>query len=67
MVPPLCPLGVSPYDFNSVGSLIDRALRSTEDWLREGVEEVDGVPHQLEPHTHNESEAPYGPATLHRH
>jgi NTE family protein len=65
VVPPLCPLGVSPYDFSSVGVLIDRACRSTEDWLREGVEQVDGVPHQLEPHTHDESAAPYGPATVH--
>jgi NTE family protein len=65
VVPPLCPLGVSPYDFTSVGQLIDRAVRSTEDWLREGVEQVDGVPHQLEPHTHDETPAPYGPVTVH--
>ena len=64
VVPPLCPLGVSPYDFNSVGALIDRAHRSTEDWLRDGVEQVDGVPHQFEPHTHDHSAAPYGPASL---
>ena len=64
VVPPLCPLGVSPYDFNSVGALIDRAHRSTEDWLRDGVEQVDGVPHQFEPHTHDHNAAPYGPASL---
>ena len=67
VVPPLCPLGVSPYDFKSVGALIDRAQRSTEDWLRDGVEQVDGVPHQFEPHTHDASAAPYGPASLHVH
>jgi NTE family protein len=67
VVPPLCPLGVSPYDFKSVGALIDRAQRSTEDWLRDGVEQVDGVPHQFEPHTHDATAAPYGPASLHVH
>jgi NTE family protein len=65
VVPPLCPLGVSPYDFNSVGALIDRAQQTTEDWLRSGVEQVDGVPHQLPPHTHHKGAMPYGPAALH--
>lgn len=65
VVPPLCPLGVSPYDFNGVGALIDRAHQSTQDWLRRGVEQVDGVPHQLPPHTHHEGVRPYGPASLH--
>jgi NTE family protein len=64
VVPPLCPLGVSPYDFKHVGALIDRAQRSTEDWLRHGVEQVDGLPHQLEPHTHAQGAAPYGPVRL---
>jgi len=67
VVPPLCPLGVSPYDFKSVGALIDRAQRSTEEWLRDGVEQVDGLPHQSEPHTHVEGVAPYGPAALRLH
>jgi len=64
VVPPLCPLGVSPYDFNSVGALIDRAHQSTEHWLQHGVEEVDGVPHQFPPHTHHAGVPPYGPASL---
>jgi len=64
VVPPLCPLGASPYDFSGIGRLIDRAARSTEDWLRDGVEQVDGVPHQLPPHTHLETPLPYGPAVL---
>ncbi len=64
VVPPLCPLGVSPYDFNSVGALIDRGHQSTVDWLSAGVEQVDGVPHQLPPHTHHEGELPYGPVSL---
>jgi len=65
VVPPLCPLGVSPYDFKSVGALIDRAQRSTEDWLRDGVEKDDGLPHQFEPHTHAQGAAAIGPALLH--
>lgn len=65
VVPPLCPLGASPIDFKCAGALIDRARRSTEDWLREGVEQVDGVPHQLPPHTHVPgAERPYGPLWL---
>lgn len=63
VVPPLCPLGVSPYDFTSVGTLIDRAHQSTVDWLRAGVEQVDGVPHQFPPHTHHEGAPPYGPVS----
>jgi NTE family protein len=58
VVPPLCPLGVSPYDFDSVASLIDRAHRSTHDWLRVGTEQIDGVPHQLPPHSHGAGPAP---------
>jgi NTE family protein len=64
VVPPLCPLGVLPYDFKSVGALIDRAQRSTEAWLRHGVEQVDGLPHQFEPHSHEQGAAPYGPVLL---
>lgn len=54
VVPPLCPLGVAPYDFSGSSSLIDRAQASTEDWLANGVEMIDGVPHQLPPHSHRD-------------
>jgi NTE family protein len=64
VVPPLCPLGVSPFDFKAVGSLVERARRSTEAWLREGSEQVDGVPHALPPHSHAAGARPYGPASL---
>lgn len=57
VVPPLCPLGVSPYDFNSVATLIDRAYLSTQDWLRQGTAQIDGVPHQLPPHRHRPAPA----------
>lgn len=35
VVPPLCPLAVSPIDFGRGGELADRAYRSTSRWLRE--------------------------------
>lgn len=64
VVPPLCPLDASPYDFARVGHLIERAERSTDEWLDHGVEEVEGVPHQLPPHTHYSQERPYGPFSI---
>ncbi len=64
VVPPLCPLSVSPYDFNAIGKLIDRAEQSTEEWIEHGVEMVDGVPHQLPPHSHREVSDPYGPQVV---
>ena len=51
VVPPLCPLNASPIDFAGCGALIDRARRSTEAWLHNGVSMSDGVPHQLPPHS----------------
>ncbi|HEU4568446.1 MAG TPA: patatin-like phospholipase family protein [Marmoricola sp.] len=33
VVPPLCPLAVSPADFSRSGELVERALASTRDWL----------------------------------
>ena len=47
VVPPLCPVDVSPYDFTRAGELIDRAGRSTREWLDEGGLARRGVPHQL--------------------
>jgi NTE family protein len=64
VVPPLCPLNASPYDFTKVGELIERAEASTREWLDQGVEEVEGVPHQLPPHTHASTATPYGPLSL---
>jgi NTE family protein len=64
VVPPLCPLNVLPYDFASCGTLIDRAMASTAQWLDHGVELVEGVPHQLPPHSHHDHAHPYGPHRL---
>jgi NTE family protein len=50
VVPPLCPLAVSPADFGQAPELVQRALRSTRDWL-----ETVGAPQDarvLALHTH---------------
>jgi NTE family protein len=52
VVPPLCPMEVSPLDFNHTAELIQRAEAQTRDWLRHGIEMEDGLPHTLAPHEH---------------
>jgi NTE family protein len=61
IVPPPCPQDVSPYDFSRAGELIERADGLTEQWLVDGVEMVDGVPHQLTLHRHDDVANPFGP------
>ena len=36
VLPPLCPLSVSPVDFGQISTLIDRARHATGEWLRQG-------------------------------
>jgi NTE family protein len=36
VVPPLCPLMGSPYDFSRTAELIERARESTDDWIAAG-------------------------------
>jgi NTE family protein len=43
MVPPVCPLGIAPYDFSGVGRIIDLAAQSTERWIRNGGLSPDGA------------------------
>lgn len=51
VVPPLCPLAVSSYDFSRSGELIDRAAAATQRWLdHKGFSP--GLPEALRPHTH---------------
>lgn len=52
VVPPLCPVGSSPYDFSASGALIERAAQSTRAWLAAGGLERPGLPHELGPHEH---------------
>jgi NTE family protein len=37
VVPPICPLSISPSDFSRGAELIDRARVQTEEWLAEGM------------------------------
>ena len=52
VVPPLCPLIGSPYDFSQTSELIERANRSTDAWLAEGGRDRPGVHAQLSTHKH---------------
>src|SRR5258708_32896917 len=52
MVPCLCPLSVSPFDFSQTEALIARTAEQTAAWLASGgVDRRDG-PGALNPHTH---------------
>ena len=52
VVPPLCPLAVSSYEFSHGGDLIDRAAESTARWLDSGGLRNPGLPGPLQPHHH---------------
>ena len=57
VVPPLCPLDVSPYDFTRAGELIDRAAASTRQWIDAGGLTRREIPHQLKHHLHKQKPA----------
>lgn len=52
VVPPLCPLARSAYDFSGTDELIERAAKSTRSWLEHGGLEAVGIPAELSPHAH---------------
>jgi NTE family protein len=52
VVPPLCPLVGSPYDFSRTADHIERAIRSTDSWLAQGGLEKGGIPDEMRPHSH---------------
>lgn len=52
VVPPLCPLVGSPYDFSRTEDHIARAIKSTEAWLADGGLEKSGIPGEMRPHSH---------------
>jgi len=54
VLPPLCPLRVSPTDFSKGAELIDRAHLSALEWLRSGPA-TQGQAQLLEPHEHSPS------------
>jgi len=55
VVPPLCPLDISPYDYSRCGEMIDRAAGTTAQWLKANGLASRHVPGALHPHVHDES------------
>jgi len=53
VVPPLCPLGGTPYDFSQTDKLIDRATESTGAWLDGGGLARREIPRQMHAHAHH--------------
>ena len=51
VVPPLCPLVGSPYDFSRTADHIKRAIQSTDAWLAQGGLEKGGIPDEMRPHS----------------
>src|SRR3977135_2839648 len=52
VVPPLCPLVGSPYDFPRAADHIERAIRSTDAWLAQNGLAQGGIPQEVRPHSH---------------
>jgi NTE family protein len=52
VVPPLCPVNVSPYDYGGSAGLIDRAAQGTRDWIASGGLASNGEPRMLVEHAH---------------
>ena len=52
VVPPLCPLVGSPYDFTRTADHIERAIQSTDAWLKQNVFGQTGIPDEMRPHSH---------------
>jgi NTE family protein len=52
VVPPLCPLVGSPYDFSRTADHIERAILSTEAWLAQDGLVKKKIPGEMRPHAH---------------
>jgi NTE family protein len=52
VVPPLCPLVGSPYDFSRTAEHISRAIDATDAWIADKGLEQSEIPHELRPHDH---------------
>ena len=52
VVPPLCPLSGSPYDFTLTSEHIERSIKSTDDWLAHHGLQKQHIPGELRPHGH---------------
>ena len=52
LAPTLCPLAVSPFDFSQTAELIERAAKSTQQWIDDGGLTRRAQPRELSPHKH---------------
>ena len=52
VIPPLCPLTTTAYDFSHSGELINRAEATTRLWLEKNGLKRRGAPSELMPHEH---------------
>jgi NTE family protein len=52
IVPSLCPLECSPYDYSAAKVLIERSAATTRHWLKQGGLDREGAPMQIHPHSH---------------
>jgi NTE family protein len=52
LVPTLCPLAVSPFDFSAAPQLMERAAESAQKWIDEGGLTRRARPQELSPHRH---------------
>ena len=52
VVPPLCPLVGSPYDFSRTADHISSAIASTNAWLAQNGLRRSGIPDEMRPHSH---------------
>jgi NTE family protein len=52
VVPPLCPLVGSPYDFTRTCDHIDRAIQATDAWLAQNGMQEGYIPGEMRPHSH---------------
>jgi NTE family protein len=52
VVPPLCPLVGSPYDFTRTADHITRAIETTDAWLAQSGLQQSNIPDEMRPHSH---------------
>jgi NTE family protein len=52
VLPPLCPVTVTAYDFSQTADLIHRSEAATRLWLKQNGLHERGTPHELLPHEH---------------
>ncbi|HMA71163.1 MAG TPA: hypothetical protein VKP67_06710 [Xanthobacteraceae bacterium] len=52
LMPTLCPLAVSPFDFSASRELIERAAQSSKKWIEEGGLTRRARSQELAPHRH---------------